>query len=244
MLLVLLLYLYLMMSQWYELKDRAVSLRKQGLSIREIESLLSIPRSTLSGWFKGIELTNQQKLRLKQNSDLALVKARAKASEWHRTQKVNRLAKAEAEANVLLNRIELSDDIIELALAMLYLGEGARFGTTAIGNSNPLIMKFFLSVLLKKYEIDLSKIRFDLHIRADQDPNEVKEYWAQQLGVPISSFKYVAADQRTAGRTTYPHYHGVCIINCGNVAIQRKLIYLYQLFCQKVIDSWAVSSFG
>ena len=240
----LLILLILMKSQWFESKQKAISLRKEGLSIREIEKLLLIPRSTLSGWLKEVELTEVQRTRLKQSSDLSLVKARVKASQWHRSQKEQRLQIAKVDAEFVLKEIEINDNTVELALAMLYLGEGAKSGTTAIGNSNPLIMKFFLTILIRKYKVDPSKIRFDLHIRHDQDPQEIKKYWSKELDVPLDSFKYVVADKRTVGKVSYPHYKGVCIINCGNVAIQRKLIYLYNLFCQKVIDNWAVSSFG
>lgn len=233
-----------MKSRWFNYKDRAVSLRKQGFSYREIEQTLSVPRSTLSHWLRHIELTPGQKLRLEQSTGNGLIKARIKASQWHRNQKKLRLQKAKEEAETVLNNIEMSDDIVELALAMLYLGEGAKSGTTAIGNSNPLIMRFFLAILVKKYQLDPLKIRFDLHIRIDQDPEEIKDYWAKELDVPLDRFKYVVADKGTAGRTTYPSYRGVCIINCGNIAIQRKLIHLYNLFCQKVIDEWAVSSAG
>ena len=115
-------------------------------------------------------------------------------------------------------------------------------GKTAIGSSGPLVPKFFLAILIRKYKVDLSRVRFDLHIRVDQDPNEIKKYWAGVLNVPISSFKYVVADKRTGGRASYLHYKGVCIINCGTVAIQRKLISLYNQFCQKIIDEWAIGA--
>jgi transcriptional regulator with XRE-family HTH domain len=233
-----------MKSQWFEYKDKAISLRKQGLSVREIENLLSIPRSTLSGWLRDVPLSKPQKMRLKQNADLALVKARAKASEWHRSQKELRLQKADEDAKAILEHIKIDDHLVELALAMLYLGEGAKKNTTAIGNSNPLILKFFLSVLLNKYEVDIAKIKCDLHIRADQDPEELKEYWSQELALPLSNFRSVIVDIRTTGRTSYPTYKGVCLVNCGNIAIQRKLISLYNQFCQKVIDEWAISSVG
>lgn len=147
-------------------------------------------------------------------------------------------------AEQVLQQITLDDNLVELALAMLYLGEGAKNGTTAIGNSNPLILRFFLAVLKKRFALDINKIRFDLHIRADQDPQQIKRYWAKELGVPISSFRYVVADKRTEGKASYSDYKGVCIINCGNIAIQRRLIHLYNLFCQKVIDEWAISSVG
>lgn len=233
-----------MKSRWFEYKEKAVLLRKQGLSIREIESSLGIPRSNLSAWLKDVELNDEQKTRLKHNADLALVKARVKANQWHREQKQLRLQRAEDEAKTVLNRIKIDQDIVELALAMLYLGEGCKNNTTSIGNSNPLILKFFLAILTNKYKLDPSKIRYDLHIRADQNPVEIKEYWSRELGLPIEYFKYVVADKRTEGKASYPEYKGVCVVNCGNIAIQRKLIYLYNLFCQKVIDEWAVGAVG
>ena len=233
-----------MKSQWYDKKDQSISLRKQGLSITEIEKLLLVPRSTLSGWFKNVKLSDDHKFRLKQNSDLALVKARVKASAWHRAQKASRLQKAKEEAELVLKEVDINDSVGELAAAMLYLGEGAKNNTTAIGNSNPLILKFFVAVLRKKYGLKSEQIRCELHLRADQKSDEMKDYWSKELDLPPSSFRTVVFDQRTAGRPTYPGYRGVCIINCGNIAIQRKLIYLYNQFCQRVIDEWAVSSTG
>ena len=56
-----------MKSKWFELKSKAIYLRKQGKSIRDIEESLVIPRSTLSGWFQNIKLTDSQYKSLKEN---------------------------------------------------------------------------------------------------------------------------------------------------------------------------------
>lgn len=234
----------LMKSQWFQHKEKAIALRKQGLSYREIENLLLVPRSTLSHWLRDIKLSDEQNQRLTQNYGNGLIKARVKASQWHKAQKVLRLQKAKDEAESVLKEIVINDNLVELAAAMLYLGEGAKNNTTAIGNSNPLILKFFIAVLRKKYGLSLEQIRCELHLRADQKPGEIKEYWSKELGLPLTNFRTIVFDHRTAGRPTYPSYKGVCIINCGNIAIQRKLIYLYNQFCQRVIDEWAVSSTG
>ncbi len=53
-----------MTSKWFKSKPEAVTLRKQGKSIKFIEKKLGIPSSTLSGWFKNILLTEKQKLKL------------------------------------------------------------------------------------------------------------------------------------------------------------------------------------
>ena len=57
-----------MKSRWYELKKKVIALRKQGFSMNAIERKFGIARSTLSGWFKKVELTPTQKKRLIQKA--------------------------------------------------------------------------------------------------------------------------------------------------------------------------------
>lgn len=227
-----------MKSKWFHLKPKAVYFRKQGKSIRYVETSLGIPRSTLSGWFKNIKLTTSQHKLLKNKHRNALVKARVKAVVWHNQQKVNRLKLAEIEAEKTLLKIKNSTETIELALALLYLGEGFKKSPrTGMGNSDPLLLKFFLKIMTGIYKIDKEKIRFDLHIRADQAPMLIKKYWAKELEVTLNRFRTVSIDQRTIGKTTYKDYKGVCVIDCGNIAIQRKLVYIGRKFCEKTLEN-------
>src|SRR5258708_6967539 len=116
-----------MKSRWFDYKDQAVSLRKNGFPIREIEDKLKIPRSTLSGWFKGVKLTKKQKDKINKNWKKAIKKGREKAVIWHNKQKENRLLEAKFQANLVLKDINIEDKhILELALSMLYLGEGEK----------------------------------------------------------------------------------------------------------------------
>lgn len=227
-----------MRSRWFKLKPKAILLRKRGTSIRDIELSLGISRSTLSGWFKDIKLTKSQYASLKEKRDNALVNARKKAIVWHNKQKTNRLKFAENEANKTLLQVGVGQQAVELALAFLYLGEGFKKSpTTGMGNSDPLILKFFLKVLLDVYKIDIKKIGFYLHLRADQDPSKMKKYWAKELGAPIDRFKKISRDWRTVGKKTYKNYKGVCVIDCGNIAVQRKLVYISRKFCEKIINN-------
>src|SRR3989344_8344419 len=149
-----------MQSRWFELKPQAVQLRKKGYSIRKIEDRLGIPRSTLNGWFKDITLTRVQKDRLLNDWKKALINAREAAVLWHNKQKMLRLKKAEEEASKVFKKLNANDaTILDLALAMLYLGEGFKSNTTSIGNSNPLILRFFITVMVKNYQFDKGKIK-------------------------------------------------------------------------------------
>ncbi|MBI2514913.1 hypothetical protein HYV91_01855 [Candidatus Wolfebacteria bacterium] len=227
-----------MKSKWFRYKDEAIRLRKKGFSIGNVEKCLGIPRSTLSGWFKDVKLSEKQKHKLWLNWKNGLTKARKKAVLWHNQQKQNRLNEAREASLGVLRRINLKDkDILDLALAMLYLGEGAKKNAeTAMGSSDPLILRFFIAALRKIYNFDISKMRCELYLRADQNPDVIKRFWSSELNLPIRNFKQVSIDKRTIGIKTYPGYKGVCNIRCSNVAIKRKLLYLSELFIKKFIS--------
>ena len=77
----------------------------------------------------------------------SLIEARKNAVDWHKDQKIKRLEIAEGQAEKILSLVNNNKETLELALAMLYLGEGfKKSGGTGMGNSDPLILKFFLQV--------------------------------------------------------------------------------------------------
>lgn len=223
-----------MKSKWFELKPRAIELRQQGISLRKVEKILKIPRSTLSGWFKHVKLTEEQILKLRKGHIKHLKSARKEAIKWHNLQKETRIKYAESEAKKTLLKLDCTNEAIqELALAMLYLGEGSKGKSgTAMGSSDPLILRFFVNYLIKKV-VDINKIKCSLHLRADQNPKRLTNYWSETLKIPLKNFTQPSIDLRTKNRPTYPNYNGVCVINCGNIALQRKLVFLSKKFCEE-----------
>ncbi len=220
-----------------KIKDLAFKMRRRGKTFNEITNKLGIPKTTLSYWFIGIELSSEQKALIKKNWLKAIVGSRTNAIKWHNEQKQSRILLAKNEAQDMLSRVNLDDDnYLELALAFLYLGEGSKKNwSTSLGNSDPIIIRFFLNAMRRLYNVDTNKLRIVLHLRADQDIEAMKLYWSKVLGVPTSLIKAAYLDKRTIGRPTYDDYKGVCVIDCGQVAIQRRLVWISQLFCEKII---------
>ena len=234
-----------MLSKWYVLKETAIEKRRKGYSIRDIEKTLGIPRSTLSGWFKEIKLSEKQLLALNNKRLSALVLARKAAVNWHNKKKQENPELARCLANTTLQNIDLTNlAVLELALSILYLGEGSKTKQTSLGNSNPTIIKFFTYSLNKLYKLDPHYFYYELHLRADQNSKKVARYWSENLNVPEKKFK-VFFDKRTVKSKTFDYYMGVCVVRCGNVAIQRKLMYLSLGYLKKIASkSRSVSSVG
>ncbi len=224
-----------MKSKWSELKPKAISLRENGKTIAYVEKTLGIPRSTLSYWFKNIVLTPKQLEKLGKESKQRFDNARAEAVKWHNAGKSERLARAELQAEETLKALPLENSALtELALAFLYLGEGAKNDRTSLGSSNPEIASFYINTLRSIYQVPNDKIKGYLHLRADQNETELKLFWSQVLDIPVEQFGKSSFDKRTAGRPTHENYKGVCTIECGLVEIQRKLMYIASGYCEKV----------
>lgn len=126
--------------------------------------------------------------------------------------------------------------ITEIALAFLYLGEGAKNCDTAIGNSNPLVLKFFIACLNYLYGVKPYQLKCSIHIRSDQNGHKLNKYWSKTLKIPIKNFGACLIDKRTVKSKTYPTYKGVCVVRAGRIAIQRKLIFLSNKFCDKIVS--------
>ena len=153
-------------SKFIKLKFSAVKLRRSGRSIREIETLIGVSRSTLSAWFKDIQLTKSQIKKLRLNWAIGLVKARQKAIIYHKEKKLLRLKVAKSEAELSVSALNLQDiHVLKLALAMLFAGEGFKAADeTSLGNSDVMIVKSFIKMLDSIYGLNKDKLRIYLHL--------------------------------------------------------------------------------
>lgn len=226
-----------MVSRWEHLKLDALRMRTEGASIRDIEDKLGIARSTLSGWLREVVLLPKYKRRLENRHARALFAAREKAAIWHRAQKTKRVNDAKLYASDFLDSLDKNHHShLELALAFLYFGEGAKTGTrTSLANSNSDILRFFVVTLEKLYGVTPEDIRCELYLRSDQKPEIEILHWSQVLRIPRKNFSKPTHDARTVGKPTFPGYHGVCAVRCTPVAIQRRLMYIATMFCDRII---------
>lgn len=226
-----------MVSFYISKKKEAITLRQKGKSIVEIGNTLGVPRSTLSGWFKNVSLSKKQTDSLEKNKQLALVKARLLASLRHKSEKIKRIENASQEAGRVLASIVPSDLVLlEVALAFLYLGEGSKNNTMSLGNSNPQILKFYLTAIDILYGIKRDSLSYYLHLRADQDSNELVSFWSKELSVNKDCFKGTSVDKRTVNSPTLSGYKGVCVAAKGNMKVLRRILEISAIYSTMIIQ--------
>lgn len=84
-------------------KLKAIELRRQGKSYEEIKSIIfNLSKSTLSSWLKNIELTLEQKRRIKGRMKKGADRGRIKGAWVNRQKRINSIlvAKAKAKKNI------------------------------------------------------------------------------------------------------------------------------------------------
>lgn len=215
-----------MKSRWSQFKGVAMSLRKKGMSLRDIENKMKIPRSTLSGWFKDIELSQIQRKKLLNNWKEGLRRAREKAAVWHKKESDNRRQSIRCEVEKFASGININKEIGELIMATFYLAEGGKTENYfAIANSSPKLLEGIVNLQRYLYKLDESKFRCALHLRKDQNEGTLKHFWSTTLRIPKSQFIKTQFDKRTT-KKTYDNYKGVCVVIYYNMALQRRIIYL------------------
>jgi hypothetical protein len=114
-----------------------------------------------------------------------------------------------------------------VALAMLYLGEGAKWQGhrgLMLGSSDPKIIKLYIALLRDCYDVKTSQLKCRIQHRADQNGSKLLSFWSETTAIPTMNFYPSYIDRRTIGRKTKKlEYKGVCSVIGGSTQIQLEL---------------------
>lgn len=172
------------------LKDKVIHLRKTGLSYREINKILNVPKSTLSNWLHSTELTIEQKERLKAlGRDTHIF-----ASEAHTKIRLKRTREIFAKARADIRTVT-KNDLWYMGI-MLYWAEGSKQkehnpSTGVIfSNSDPKMMKMFLKWIRDCLNISEEDICFEIYIHTtyQKSKESLIKYWSGVTGFLPSKF--------------------------------------------------------
>lgn len=219
-----------MRSRYYELKSKAIMLRKKGKTCGEIKKIIAkpIPKSTLSHWFRNIVFPKMYWERMNKKIVKNIEKARARALIVNRMKREKYIEEVKDRVKHLSARLK-EKDVAKIALAMLFLGEGSknRRGSLMFGNSDPMTICLFLHLLRSCYDIDESKFRCTVQCRADQNIKKLEKFWSLITKIPLLQFYKAKVDPRTIGKPSKnPDYKGVCRIDyfSGDIFMELKQI--------------------
>ncbi|OGM96350.1 MAG: hypothetical protein A3B86_04410 [Candidatus Yanofskybacteria bacterium RIFCSPHIGHO2_02_FULL_38_22b] len=179
-------------------KFKAYKLRLAGRSYNEITRLLKVPKSTLSGWFADLELTEKATKRLKDRVHVASLRGLIARNK-------NQTALAETRSREMYDRGEkLIKDISKRDLLIigtaLYWAEGYKRPVVIRGktrtshrvsltNSDPDLICIFLKFLREVCKVPNEKITIWIRYFEHQDPTYLLNFWQKKCNIPYSNFR-------------------------------------------------------
>jgi len=208
------------------LHEKIRTLRRNGLTYSEINAKLGtrIPKSSLSYICRGIILTADQTIRINSLLGELLTINRQKALAANKGIQISLREKIRRRN---LQFKHLSEREAKIALALLYLGEGAKWRSHRglyLGSSDPRIISIYMGLLKRCYGIQAGEFKCRISHRADQNLGELEEFWSKQTKIPRSNFYKTKPDPRTVGKPTLrPDYRGVCVLMRRGTEIQLEL---------------------
>ncbi len=170
-------------------KILAISLRKDGLSIKEIAKTLNVSKSSVSIWCSDVLLTKNQENALKKKMIAAGHKGRLIGAETQKRRRNDIIRKYREDGLKDISNID-SRDLMLLGIG-LYLGEGNKKGNKfQFTNSNSDIINIILLWLTKILKIKRSDIVLNVIINSAHTKREddIRYFWSQKTKIPITQF--------------------------------------------------------
>ncbi|MBU1000277.1 helix-turn-helix domain containing protein [Patescibacteria group bacterium] len=209
-----------------DVKEKAITLRKQGYSIKEVAAKLNIAQSTSSVWLSDIILSIAAQKRLEKRKILGQYKSifiRKKAREKRRVV-------LEKTASEMLLTIPLSQALAKLCCSLVWWCEGNK-NTTSVKftSSDPTLIGNFLSLLRTGFKVDESKLRALVHIHGYHNNNTQKQFWSKITGIPIDQFHKSYLKPNT-GKRLKENYPGCLALVYYDASIAKELKAIYNVF--------------
>jgi hypothetical protein len=165
-------------------KNLAMSLRRGGYSYSEIQKFVSVPKATLSYWFKDIKLSEAQLTRLQKKRNDAIQEG-AQVRSKRVTEAIEKIEKTSAEDIKDISKRELW-----LMGIMLYWRERVSDRDVKKGvkftSSDPYLIRLFLKWLMDVGQLGEADVLCDILI--DDNQKKAVVYWSEVTGFPQAIF--------------------------------------------------------
>ncbi|PIR73353.1 MAG: hypothetical protein COU40_02980 [Candidatus Moranbacteria bacterium CG10_big_fil_rev_8_21_14_0_10_35_21] len=206
------------------IENKALLLREKGFSFKEISEKLGISKSTASLWVRDVILSKKAKNRIHELS----VAGRKKGNEVKRK-------KWEIESDAIKKKVKKYFSDIghskinpKIACALLYWGEGTKYeGNSSVSfmNADPKMIKYFLYVFRKSFNLNEKKFRALVHLHEYHDVEKQLKFWSNITKIPVAQFNKSYLKKNT-GKNKKENYPGCISIRYCDIRIYEELMFI------------------
>jgi len=170
-------------------KILAIQMRKQGKTYNEINSLLSVPKSTLSGWFKELKISPIIKMRLWTNSQRKWAQSITNYNKRRALDVFNRNNEIQQRISKEIGKLT-KRELMLIGIA-LYWAEGNRKDRWRIrfSNSDPAIIAIMMDFFRRVCKVKEDRFTAKIHIYPNISERKAKGFWSGVSGIPLRQFR-------------------------------------------------------
>jgi len=211
--------------------EKALILRREGKSYSQIKKILGTSKSTLSYWLKDYPLSAQRIRELRDWNEQRIEKCR----ETKRKKKEKRLKDIYQEQKRLIFPFRTRE--FYLAGLFLYWGEGSKShpNMLSISNTDPSIIKFFITWLTKSLKVPREKLKVHLHLYKDMNIQKEIQFWSKNLKTPQNQFNkpYIKKSSSETINHKGAFGHGTCNVGLGDARLSEKVLMAIKAITDK-----------
>ncbi len=206
-------------------KEKAINLRKQGLSYSEILKQIPVAKSTLSLWLHSVGLSKKQEQRLTERK-LEAMKRGAKRKHEIKLEKIKKIYSESKEDIKNISNKELF--LIGIAL---YWAEGAKEKPTyASGikfiNSDVAMLKIFIIWLKRFLNINPQDLIYELYIHKNANLEKAIEFWSNNINIKKEKLRvyFKNSNKPTKRKNVGDKYNGLLRVKVNkSTDLNRKI---------------------
>lgn len=207
------------MLDYKTLKQRAVKLRKNGLSYKEIKEKIPVAKSSLSLWLKSVPLKPEYRQRL-YTKQIEVLSRGPNSQRERRKREIEKIIQ-EAAKEIKSPSIET----LRLFGAALYWAEGSKNKKFEITNSDPHLILFFVKWVEKVFKLSPLNFKIRLNIYPQQNEKKIKKFWSYLTGIPLENFGKTFIKPISSGYKKNNLYYGT-----AKVYIPKSVDNIHRVF--------------
>ncbi|HMJ95949.1 MAG TPA: hypothetical protein VK486_08860 [Thermoleophilaceae bacterium] len=193
-------------------REKARTLRvEKHLSIDEIAKRLALPKTTIYYWVRDLPLGRERRANPGQGKGNRSMSARC------------RLRRAAAYALGRLEFERLARDPTFRDFVCLYIAEGYKRNRNkvSVANSDPTVV-LVCTRWIRRFA--RNPVTFSVQYHADQDLEELREFWGRQVGVPPEQIRLQRkSNSGQLGGRHWRSRYGVLTVYAGDTALRARL---------------------
>jgi hypothetical protein len=206
-----------------EIKNKAIQLRKDGLSYKEIQSIISVSKSTLSNWVARLELTQEQTQRLSDKVRVGRELSRFKASESHKKKRLARESSVTKEAAEEFD-MHTEDSLFLTGIALYWAEGGKKSKIFQFVNSDPEMILLMVKWVEKFLKIPKNLLKYRLFIHKPYADENCEEFWSAKIGIDRQIFSKTIYKPTQHDVKKNPMYKGCLAVTITKINTFYKIM--------------------